>query len=217
MEADASSSTITRISIDLLGPVPVGDVTVRCRVLRPGRSVELVQAELDAAGRIAMRAHAWRIRDADLRLPPPPAGDDDAGFAVPPFPPSELVLDDGGGYGDAVEWRVAAGDWYGLGPATVWGRMRYPLVADEEATGLQRILVVADSGSGVSRVLPLDDWLFVNTDLTVHLAAVPTGEWICMAAQSRIDRHGFGLATSRLFDREQFVGRGAQTLYVSPR
>jgi hypothetical protein len=219
MEADASSSsTMTRISIDLLGPVPVGEVAVRSRVLRPGRNVELAQAELDAAGRTAMRAHAWRIRDTDLQLPPLPSGDDDVGSAVPPFPATvQARVFDMGGWVQAMEWRVTAGDFYEPGPATVWGRMKYPLVPDEETTGLQRILLVGDSGSGFSKLLRNEDWLFINTDLTVHLAAVPTGEWICMEARSWIDRHGFGLATSRLFDRDQFVGRAAQTLYVAPR
>jgi hypothetical protein len=95
--------------------------------------------------------------------------------------------------------------------------MRVPLVPDEEPTGLQRVMVIADSGNGVSNSLPLRDWLFVNTELTVHLTAVPSGEWICLDARTRIDRRGFGLAASRLFDRERLVARGAQTLYVGPR
>jgi hypothetical protein len=214
---DFQADTVTRICIDLLGPVPVGEVEVRRRVLRPGRKVELVEAELHAQGRTAMRAQGWRIRNTDLRLPSQPGSDEDAGSVVPPFPSTELDVEDWVGCGAAMEWRVAAGDFDKVGPATVWCRMRYPLIADEEATGLQRVLVAADNGSGVSNLLPVDGWLFVNTDLTIHLAAVPMGEWICMEAESWIDRHGFGLASSRLFDRDQFVGRSAQTLYVSPR
>ena len=95
--------------------------------------------------------------------------------------------------------------------------MRHPLLPDEEPTGLQRVMVVADSGNGVSSVLELDGWLFINTDLTIHLEAVPSGEWICLDARTRIDRLGFGCATSKLFDRERLVGHGAQTLYVATR
>ena len=103
------------------------------------------------------------------------------------------------------------------GPATVWARMRYPLVPGEEPTGLQRMFVLADSGNGVSSVLPWTEWLFINPELTVHVAAVAKGEWICLDAQTRVDRRGFGLASSRLFDRERLVGRGAQSLYIAPR
>jgi len=95
--------------------------------------------------------------------------------------------------------------------------MRYPLVPDEEPTGLQRVMTIADSGNGVSYVLPFETWFFINSDLTVHLAAEPTGEWICLDASTRVNAAGFGLAASRLFDRDRLVARGAQTLYIGPR
>jgi hypothetical protein len=94
--------------------------------------------------------------------------------------------------------------------------MRYPLVPDEEPSGLQRVMVVADSGNGASSVLPME-WFFINPDLAVHLEAVPTGEWICLDARTRVDAAGFGLASSRLFDRDRLVAHGAQSLYIGPR
>jgi len=112
---------------------------------------------------------------------------------------------------------VARGEWGERGPATIWGRMRHPLVPDEEPTGLQRTMIIADSGNGVSNVLPLEGWLFINPELTVHVAAEAQGEWICLDARTRLDPSGFGLASSRLFDRRRLVGRGAQSLYVAPR
>jgi hypothetical protein len=208
-------ATVARMSVDILSPIPVSDVLVRSRLLRPGRSVELVEAELEALGRTVMRAQAWRIRRADLQLPP----NEQIFDPVPVFPVAESPLRPawGGGYLDAMEWRHIAGDWVDAGPATIWGRMRYQLLPDEEPTGLQRVMVLSDSGNGVSSVLPLDQWLFINTDLTVHLEAIPSGEWICLDARTRIDRLGFGCVTSRLFDRERLVGHGAQTLYVATR
>ena len=213
------SFNVARITVDILGPVPVTDLAVRSRVLRPGRSVELVEAELEAAGRTAMRAQAWRVRATDAELPPLPAVHDEGLDPVPQLPDAEVQLPPGwtGGYLNAMEWRQAAGDWGAQGPATMWGRMRVPLVAGEGPTGLQRLMTVADSGNGVSNVLPVGEWFFINTELTVHLQAVPTGEWICLDARTQLDRRGFGLAASRLFDRERLVARGAQALYVGPR
>jgi len=37
---------VARATVELLGPVPVGELAVRARVARPGRSVELVEAAL---------------------------------------------------------------------------------------------------------------------------------------------------------------------------
>lgn len=214
-----SEATVTRMTVDILGPVPVADVRVRTRVLRSGRSVELVEAELDSGGRAVMRATAWRIRRAALELPSASADEGGGGRPVPSFPetPEPAGPGWGGGYLSALEWRPVAGRPFEPGPATIWARMRFPLVAGEEPTGLQRVMVVADSGNGVSSVLPIDRWLFINTDLSVHLLAVPVGEWICLDARTHVDEAGFGLAASRLFDRDRLVARGAQTLYVAPR
>ena len=211
---------VVRMSVDILGPVPVAEVELRSRVLRPGRSVELVEAELSAAGRVAVRAQGWRVRRDSLALPSLPASHDDPSVdPAPHFPAAATPLPEGwtGGYLHAMEWRVAAGDWADRGPATIWGRMRHPLIPGEEPTGLQRTMIIADSGNGVSNVLPLAGWLFINPELTVHLAAEPAGAWICLDARTRLDASGFGLAASRLFDHDRLVGRGAQSLFVAPR
>ena len=206
---------LVRVSVDILGPVPVADVSVTTQVLRSGKSVELLQAELHSGDRVAVRATAWRVVDAELDLPNHPEPADE----VPPFPDSESALPHGwgGGYLAAMEWRQAGGIWAEPGAATVWGRMRFPLVDGEQPTGLQRVMTIADSGNGVSFVLPFDRWLFINPDLTVHVAREPAGEWICLDAATTVGGRGSGLAASRLFDRDGLVARGAQALYVAPR
>ena len=99
----------------------------------------------------------------------------------------------------------------------MWTRLRHPLLPDEEPTGLQRVLAVADSGSGASHVLDLREWLFVNPELTVHLLRPAEGEWVCLQARTLVDPRGIGLATSVLFDGRGEVGRGAQALLLRPR
>ena len=207
---------LTRISLDILGAVPVADLTVSTRTLRPGRNVELVQAELAADGRAVLRAQAWRMRAGELALP-------DAAPGAPVDPVPEFATEDGpfydwsGGYLQAMQWRFVPGSLRGVGQGAVWARMRVPLVPDEEPSGLQRVLAVADSASGVSYRLKTEEWFSINTELTVHLAAPPAGEWICLDAITRLDPSGFGLASSRIYDRTRLVGLGAQSLYVAPR
>jgi hypothetical protein len=204
---------LARCTFDILGPVPVGEVEVDVRVARPGRSVELLEGELRAGGRVAMTVRAWRVAAAGA----PAAGADPA---PPPIPADATAVPaalDGFGYGRAVEMRFAAGDWLEPGPAVAWTRLRVPVVADEAPTGLQRVLAVADSGNGISGVLPLDSWLFINPELTVHLRREARGEWICLDAATVISGGGTGLARSTLSDGEGVVGHGAQTLLVAPR
>src|SRR6516225_11140787 len=52
---------ITRFTCEILRAVPVGDLTVAARVVRPGRSVELLEAVLTASGREVAKATAWRV------------------------------------------------------------------------------------------------------------------------------------------------------------
>ena len=184
---------------------------------RPGRTVELVEAELEAGGRVAMRARAWRMRTADVPLPP---GLDDHLTPAPPRPAAADGFDDEAwtaAYLGAVEWRFVAGHFEKPGPAQVWTRLRIPLVAGEEPTPTQRLVTVADSGNGLSGLLDFDTWWFINTDLSLHLHRLPAGEWIFVSARSTLDRAGVGLAETELYDDRGRVGRGAQSLLVGQR
>src|SRR4051812_49474990 len=63
---------VTRITCEILGPVPVAELTVDATVARGGRSVQLVEVVIAAGGRPVMLAPAWRQRTTRLELPPPP-------------------------------------------------------------------------------------------------------------------------------------------------
>jgi len=209
---------VARFSLEILGPLPLVPLRVETRVARPGKRVQLVEAALvgDDDDELA-RASAWRIRASDeptaevglepLALPAPGASPESSLYQ-PPW---------GDSYFTATEWRLASGAIAEPGPAAVWMRMRVPLVAGEDPSPLTRVLVAADSANGISWELPWDTHLFVNTDLTVHLARMPEGEWVCLDARSRIGPRGIGLSESVLWDERGWIGRGAQSLLVAPR
>jgi hypothetical protein len=208
-------TALARVTIEILGPVPVADLTVRSWVDRPGRSVRLTGAELVAGGRPVVRAAAWWIARTDTSrivagmpepLPPKESGR--------PVGPPEGWHE---GYLTAMEWVSIRGRMGEDGPATLWVRQRVRTVAGEEPTGLQRLMAVADSGNGASSRLDIRQWLFINSELTVHLWREPTGEWIGLDADTTLGPTGIGLATSTLHDEQGAVGRGAQALLVRPR
>src|SRR5262245_40722147 len=76
-----------------------------------------------------------------------------------------------------------------------------PLVAGEDLTPLQRVMIAADSGNGVAVVLDPGTYTFVNADLTVHLHRFPVDEWVCLESVTVPEPSGIGVSTSRLFDR----------------
>jgi acyl-coenzyme A thioesterase PaaI-like protein len=205
-----------RITVELLRPVPVGTpLLVQTRLARPGKKVQLVEATMTTGdGTELCRAVALRIRHLDgaphyeaaeqIQMPPPPEqgvyqrgiGGDKA-FAV-----------------TGVELRFVSGVFLQAGAATVWIRLRMPVLPGETPSGMQRACAAADFGNGVSSIYEWGKTLFINPDLTVHLAREPVGEWICLEAVTHPGRAGRALAESRLFDQEGLVGRSLQALLV---
>lgn len=210
--APRPGTLLARVTFEILGPVPVGDVEVDARVARPGRTVELLEAELRAGGRPVMTARAWRLPAASV-----PSAGLEAVAPAPPRPPETTPPPGRFGYGGAVDMRFARGGWRVPGPATVWTRLRVAVVSGEPPSALQRVLAVADSGNGVSALLDWERWLFINPELTVHVQREPRGEWICLDAATAIAEGGAGVARSVLSDDDGPVAYGAQSLLVAPR
>ena len=205
---------IARFTCEILSAIPVGELSVQARLARPGRSVQLLEGVITAGGREVALATAWRV----LRAQSPSAG---PGLPSPPGLPGHGTPPPPGGWVDgylsAIEWRNVRGQFGERGPATVWARMRYPLLPDEEPGPLERVLAIADSSSGVSGELDLREWHFINPELTVHLHRDAAGEWICLDAQTTISAGGAGLGTSVLSDLDGPVGVCAQSLLIAPR
>jgi hypothetical protein len=225
---------VGRITFEILRPVPIAPLRVEARVVRPGRSVEMSEATLaDESGEPLVRASAWRLRVDDVAVPPGLTSERGEDVAIPgastlrpghvPPPPAESAerdfFDTGQavGYHTAMDYRFASGAFLEPGPATVWMRMRQPLVAGEEPTPLQRVLVAADSGNGVSATLDWARFVFINVDLTVHLHRLPAGEWVCLDAITIPEPTGVGIADTALYDERGPIGRAAQTLLVDQR
>ncbi len=212
---DDQPRVIGRFTMDLLGPVPVDELTVTASVLRPGRTVSLRQAELsDASGRVVARAQGWTF---------PVSGSGTGDFGVP----LEHGPDDGHheeppaswsrGYLDSVEWLWISGAVTRPGPAVVWMRPHTPLVPHEELSPLQRLLTCVDSASGASAALDIAEWNFMNTDLTVHVVRPPIGEWLCLHADTTLGPGSVGVAASEVYDERGLIARSAQALLVTPR
>lgn len=207
---------VGRITFEILRPVPIGAVRVEARVVRPGRRVQLVEAVLrDGDDRELALARAWRLRMGevvdlpDSAAPPAAPAGPETGSQRPFFDVGVDVH-----YGTSVELSFLSGGFLDAGPAMVWMRPTVPLVAGEAISPLQRVLVVADSGNGVSATASPQELTFVNTDLSVHLVREPVGEWVCLEARTMIDGAGIGQADTALSDIRGRIGRSVQTLFV---
>jgi hypothetical protein len=219
-DAGGEGGIFARLAFEFLGPVPVGELSVEAKTVRPGRRASLHEAILsDETGRPVMFCRAWRISASpaslpdDLeperpRLPGPEEGEEAPFFEMAP----EI------GYQRGIEARFVRGSWREPGSATAWLRMRVPLLPGEEPSPLARVLVAADSGNGVGGALDTSAWTFVNPETSVHLHAYPGGGWVGLESSATIAPGGVGLARTTIHDPQKGpVGAAAQSLLVAER
>jgi len=207
---------VTRITVELLRPVGRTPLAVRCRLVRPGRKVQLVEASLWSGEQEVARATSLRIRRAEVVVPsnaePPTRGG------------PESLTEWTGGYRDGpayhtrgVEIRTAREGRGWKAPGWAWFRLKLPLLPGEEPSGLVRICAAADFPNGISFVVDPRKTSFINPDLSVYVNRLPVGEWVMVDAKTWLEPHGTGIAEAALYDTEGRVGRSIQSLLVESR
>lgn len=210
---------LARLTANLLRPVPIADLELRVQEDYVGRNAGHFSAVALAGGKELIRATALFQREDGIRLP-----DILAGHPLPTAPrepaqskPKRMLFKHQAiGYPDLVETREAKGTMFD-GPSAVWFRLNHALVQGHAPSPYERVAVAADSGNGISAVLDLSAYLFVNSDLTINLIRRPVGEWICLDARTALSEQGSGLAESALYDEQGLIGRATQSLFVRPR
>jgi hypothetical protein len=205
----------TRLTVELLRPVPVAPLHVIARLTRDGRKVRLAEARIEHEDTLVASAIALAIRTKRLTVP-------EQATHRPPGPHEgvepDRSLDPYDAFHNAgVEHSFVRGEFGVPGAATDWLRLRTPLVPDEEPSPLQRVAAVADFGNGISGLDVMNDLLFINPDLTIHLSRLPAGEWVCLDAASRYEPTGIGIAVSNLHDEIGPIGRSIQSLLLDQR
>lgn len=214
---DAPDMHVARITFELLRPVPIVPLRIQTHTLHAGRKLQVREALLlDQADKPLIHARAVAMRRQAVDLPPvtEPVAAPRAPARSAPFEFGFFSEDVG--YHTAMETRLAEGT-HGSGRVAVWMRMRLPLVAGEAPSPLQRVVIAADSGNGVSAFLDPARHTFINPDLTVYLHRPPLGEWVCLQAQTLAHNEGVGLADTRLYDEQGPIGRSDQSLIIQAR
>jgi hypothetical protein len=206
---------VVRFSIKLLKPVPMRPLRAAARIASPGRRVQVVECSLFDGEREVVRGDALRVRRAEVPL----RSQDDGQAPSSPEEGTDPQMGQrfGVGFWDAMDMRVSAGSVTAAGPATVWFRLRVPLIEGEANSPLMRVAAAADFGNGMSALGSFADFLFINPDLAVYLHRPPAGEWICLQAVTHAAGRGLGYAESALYDREGRVGRALQSLLMDER
>lgn len=204
---------VSRLTFDILGPVAIDELDVDVRVLRPGRTVELVQAVVACRGREVLHATAWRLAHfatqevAGGEPAPMPAVDD-----VPPWPMTTVWP---GAYIASLQTRRTPDS--APGRATAWVSSPLDLVAGEAVSTLATFVSLVDTANGIGVRRPPQEWMFPNVDLTVHLHRQPEPGPVGLDTTVVFGPDGQGVTSSVLHDVRGPVGTAAQALTVRPR
>jgi acyl-coenzyme A thioesterase PaaI-like protein len=210
----------TRFTVDLLRPVPMAPLTGQSRVIRRGRRLTLVDAELRHDDALVARASALFLRRG---VQP----EDDAWttpVSMPPVPPEPAdtdgralllwVFGGGSGDGDPVPSSDLSG-WQHDGPKSVWLRDIAPLVDGVALTPFVRIAIAGDYASSLTNFgstgLP-----FINADYSVSLTRLPDGPHIGLSALTHHSDDGIATGTAALFDRQGQIGTATASALANP-
>jgi hypothetical protein len=215
-ELSAEDVTVCRASALRLVPTPeelpelaLAQVeAARPRAIAPPSDGELVHFALDDMERKSFAATAMEMRF--LRGKPLVGG-------LPEHDVAHQSEIRGQEVTDADISEQSAAGHVPSGAATVWMRLRHPLLPDEPLTSLARVAATSDFGNGVATVLPFEEYLFINADLTISLDRRPVGEWVALDARTLLHPNGIGWSESVLHDELGPVGRATQALVVQPR
>ena len=204
---------VTRLTVDLQRPVPVGELDVQVDVTREGRNIQTCEVTLSANGKAVVRASALKIRREELELP--------AGAALPLTSLKVAEAKSGFprsiGFNEAVDIREADSGVPAWAARGIWFHIERPFFADRETTSLMRAAATGDYCNGFGSPLNFEEWTYINADLTLHFAREPVGEWMMLVANSWISPDGRGLAFGELADTQGFFGRAVQSLVIAKR
>lgn len=204
-----------RMAFDLWRPIPRQPFTLSATILRDGRKAKTVQTAMvmDGVEMARMTAVMLRLEDCDLpgmQACEPPAAPETARPIPAPIKAWSPFF-------TGVETLTIKGALEKPGPAAAWFRLERPMIAGTLDSPVMRAVSAADLTSGISAMVDLRQWSFVNPELTVHLHRLPEGEWVLNDAETRLERNGTGLASGILCDRVGPFGRCAQSLIVEKR
>lgn len=208
---------LTRLSLDLLRPLPMAGLKITPEVVRDGRRVATARAEVtDLYGRVCATASSMHLAVADVgpvpsvALPRQALSDAAAGNFPVTNAPHGLPM-----FADHVEIAYPPGEHAGPGPTTLW--MKTPeLIDGEETSPFQRLCPLADCGNGISRNTELTEMGFMNCDLTIVAHRHPVGDWLASEAVSYWEPNGVAQARATLMDQGGPVATALQTIVLMP-
>jgi hypothetical protein len=210
-----------RLTVDLQRPAAMTPVRISTTIVRRGRRLVLVEAEMTQGDTdtVVAKASGLFLRKGEQ----PPGTVWTSPVAMPPFPSEpDGPLDDASmliwTYGknrDAASLSFDLTQWQHDGPKFVWMRHPKPLVDGEPTSLFTRAAMAGDVASSLTH-FGTDGLYFINADYTVTLSRLPDGPDIGLAALTHSSHAGVATGTAAMFDRRGLIGTTTATALSNP-
>lgn len=218
----AQPMQVVAFTVDLFRPVPLTPLRLHTTVLRDGRRIQLVDADLFADDLHIGRASALKIRIVDLDLAPHLGTPNEMPGGPEELEPLNWDPNDDHGrmarfHVNGVEIRSFDDSFASFGPGRTWFRLKQPLFEDEPTTPFTRLATISDLSNGNAQRLDIRHWTYVNADISVYAHRMPEGEWIGMT--SHADQHGtgIGVVSTVVYDTNGPIGTINQAQLIDGR
>ena len=201
---------IARISLDIFGLIPLEQFSISTQIIRPGKTIELIESTMSAKGRICIVARAWRMLIQDTRNV---AEIEDKSILQPEqFEPWLGMQTWPGGFIQSIETRNQP-DQHRHGKGTVWATTTKDMIEGKETSDFVRLMGIADIANGIAprQELPFS-WGFPNLDLQLHMYRLPQGKWLGIEGVQQYGIDGVGLSSAVLHDIYGPFGRSEQII-----
>ncbi len=201
-----------RWAVDLFRPARVRPTTVTTTVVRHGRRIGVIDAELSQGNGPVARSRALFARPA-----PTPRGQVWRPEHALPAPPADLLPSGDDRrlfYSRQRGWTTGTDSHQNGSHKQVW-HLAVPLVAGERPTPFQMIASVADLTSLVV------NWgtagvEFINADIDLVLTRLPASMEVGLFANYRSECDGVSVGTAVIFDREGPLGSASVVALANP-
>ncbi|MEU6019084.1 thioesterase family protein [Streptomyces sp. NPDC047515] len=203
---------LARISYDILGRIALDECEITVDTVRPGRTIELLEATVVIGGRPVVRARAWLLAVLDTAV----VADSPHERLPAPEELTAWAMDEewNGGYVSSIDVRRMPPTRKGRTAA--WLSSLVDLVAGEPSSALASYIALVDTANGIAVQQDPTAWMFPNLDLTIHLHRQPEGPWTGLDTTVAFGPSGQGLTSSVLHDLRGPVGHAEQILTVRP-
>ncbi len=209
---------LTRLTVNLLRPIPFGGFRIEVQMQKQGRIVSTCTAVLvDAENKICVEAGSLHMTEQPAVPYPTQQREplDPENAAIGLFPIQQTLHDKPAFNGNGVEIRYPPGHNHLPGRTIAWMKT-VPLLPDESPSPFQKLCPLADCGNAFGRNADPAEVNFMNPDLTIHCHRDPVGDWLGTEVAGYWEPNGIGMADAHLFDARGSIGRAVQTLLLQP-